>query len=111
LPQWQTMVFLTITLAQMAHVLAIRSERDSLFAIGLRTNLLLLGAVAVTFGLQLALIYLPFLQGIFRTMPLSLGDLTLALAISSLIFWCVELEKWLARRKEAAMAPTPAGSA
>jgi len=35
----QTMVFTVLTLSQMAHVLAIRSERDSLFTLGLRSNL------------------------------------------------------------------------
>jgi Ca2+-transporting ATPase len=97
-PQWQTMVFLTITLAQMAHVLAIRSERDSLFRIGLWSNRPLLGAVLLTFVLQLALTYVPFLQVYFDTVALSARDLILGLALSSLIFWAVELEKWIRRR-------------
>jgi Ca2+-transporting ATPase len=97
-PQWQTMVFLTITLAQMAHVLAIRSERDSLFRIGLWSNRPLLGAVLLTFVLQLALTYVPFLQVYFETVALSARDLILGLALSSLIFWAVELEKWIRRR-------------
>jgi len=109
--QWQTMVFLTVTLAQMAHVLAIRSERDSLLRIGLWSNRPLLGAVALTFVLQLALIYVPFLQRFFTTVALSAADLALGLAASSLIFWAVELEKWILRRRATIAGQIPATSA
>jgi Ca2+-transporting ATPase len=98
-PQWQTMVFLTVTLAQMAHVLAIRSDHESLFQIGLRSNKPLLGAVLLTFVLQLALVYTPFLQRFFSTVALPAADLLIGLAASSLIFWAVELEKWALRRR------------
>jgi Ca2+-transporting ATPase len=111
LAQWQTMVFLTITLAQMAHVLAIRSERDSLFRIGLWSNKPLLGAVALTFVLQLALVYVPLLQRFFTTVALSAADLALGLAASSLIFWAVELEKWILRRRATIACQTPATAA
>ena len=62
-PHWQTVVFTSITLSQMAHVMAIRSERQSLFHIGLFSNKPLLAAVALTCLLQLALVYWPPLQG------------------------------------------------
>jgi P-type Ca2+ transporter type 2C len=97
-PAWQTMVFTTLTLSQMANVMAIRSERRSLFEIGLSSNLPLLGAVGLTVILQLALVYLPFLQSIFKTVALPAPDLALALAVSSIIFCAVELEKRVHRR-------------
>ncbi len=96
-PHWQVMVFNTLCLSQLAHVLAIRSHVDSLFRIGLLSNKLLLGAVILTIGLQLAVIYVPFLQQVFRTAALSVVDLLVSLAMSSVIFWSVELEKWLLR--------------
>ena len=99
LEQWQTMIFLTITLTQMANVLAIRSESESLFRIGLLSNKPLLGAVLLTVALQLLLIYTPALQGLFSTVALSLTDLLIGVAASSLLFWFVELEKWLGRRQ------------
>lgn len=101
LAQWQTMIFFTITLTQMANVLAIRSERESLFRIGLLSNKPLLGAVLLTVALQLLLIYTPPLQGLFNTMALSLTDLLIGIAASSLLFWFVELEKWVGRRRDA----------
>jgi len=97
-PIWQTMVFTTLTLSQMANVMAIRSERRSLFQIGLLSNKPLLGAVILTVVLQLALIYMPFLQAIFKTVALPLPDLLLTGAVSSVIYWAVEVEKWVRRR-------------
>ncbi len=102
LAQWQTMIFFTITLTQMANVLAIRSERESLFRIGLLSNKPLLGAVLLTVALQLLLIYTPPLQGLFNTMALSLTDLLIGIGASSLLFWFVEGEKWWGRRRDTA---------
>jgi Ca2+-transporting ATPase len=92
-PHWQTLVFTVLTLAQMAHLLAIRSERYSLFTIGLASNRPLLGAVALTIALQLATIYVPWLQPIFRTQPLSAGELALCFGLAAIVFVAVELEK------------------
>jgi Ca2+-transporting ATPase len=98
---WQTMVFTVLTLSQMFHVLAIRSERDSFFTIGPASNRLLLGAVLLTFGLQLLLIYVPALNVVFHTAPLALTELLVCIAVASLVFVAVEIEKALRRRAEA----------
>jgi Ca2+-transporting ATPase len=96
---WQTMVFTTLTLSQMGHVLAIRSERKSLFQIGLLTNKPLLAAVVATIVLQLSLIYVPFLQGVFNTVAMKGTDLAISLGLSTVIFFAVEIEKGILRRK------------
>lgn len=96
---WQTMIFTTLTLAQMGNVLAIRSDRDSLFQIGLLSNKPLLGAVLLTFALQMAVVYVPFLQDIFNTRPLPLEDLLISLGFSTVVFISVELFKWLRRAR------------
>ncbi|HQS57408.1 MAG: calcium-translocating P-type ATPase, PMCA-type [Gallionellales bacterium 35-53-114] len=95
---WQTMVFTVLCLSQMGHVLAIRSETQSLFRIGLFSNPLLLAAVALTFTLQMATIYVPFLQPIFKTEALSMDELLLCIALSAVVFFAVEIEKLLVRR-------------
>jgi len=95
---WQTMVFTVLCLSQMGHVMAIRSEKESLFKIGVFSNPLLLGAVALTFALQMATIYVPFLQPIFKTEALDADELILCIALSTVVFFAVELEKWLVRR-------------
>ena len=102
---WQTMVFTVLCLSQLGHVLAIRSDRDSLFKQGMLSNRPLLLAVLFTFGLQMAVIYIPFLQGIFKTQPLGLWDLVFCLAMSSIVFWAVEIEKAFRRRASAKTQP------
>jgi P-type Ca2+ transporter type 2C len=95
---WGTMVFMTLTLSQLGHSLAVRSNSESLFKIGLRGNPLLLWAVLLTLLLQLCVVYVPFLQNIFGTQALSLNQLLLCLGLSTTVFWAVEIEKWMIRR-------------
>ncbi|MDO8282944.1 MAG: cation-translocating P-type ATPase [Thermodesulfovibrionia bacterium] len=97
---WQTMVFTVLCLTQLGHVLAIRSEKQSLFTIGLFTNKFLLGAVVLTFILQMATIYVPAFNSVFKTEPLTLSELALTLALSSIVFIAVEIEKWWKRRMD-----------
>ena len=95
---WQSMVFTVLTLSQMGHVLAIRSERESLFSQGLLSNKPLLGAVLFTFSLQMAVLYVPLLQPIFKTEALSFDELLFCLGLSTIVFFVVEIEKWMRRR-------------
>ncbi len=95
---WQTMVFTVLCLSQMGHVLSIRSEKESLFKIGLFSNIPLLWAVLLTFVLQLATIYVPFLQPIFKTEALTMNELVFCLIMSSVVFIASEIEKSFRRR-------------
>jgi len=97
---WQTVVFTTICFGQLGHVLAIRSERTSLFTQGLCSNRPLLGAVVITLGLQLSVIYVPALAALFRTVPLSATELGTCFACGLIVFAVVESEKWIRRRTE-----------
>ncbi|HEY5593893.1 MAG TPA: cation-translocating P-type ATPase, partial [Nitrospiria bacterium] len=90
---WQSMVFTVLCLSQMGHVLAIRSDRESLFSQGWLSNKPLIGAFALTLALQMATIYVPFLNPIFKTEPLTLGELMLTLIMSTVVFFAVEAEK------------------
>ncbi|HZW50361.1 MAG TPA: cation-translocating P-type ATPase, partial [Rudaea sp.] len=78
---WQTMVFTVLTLTQLVHVLAIRSEKESLFAIGLFSNRPMTLTILTTFLLQMATIYVPALNPIFKTEALDAGELALCLVI------------------------------
>lgn len=95
---WQTMVFTVLCLTQLGHVLAIRSERQSLFTMGLFSNKLLLGAVILTFFLQMATIYIPQLNPIFKTEPLTVRELLIVVLASCIVFVAVEIEKLIVRR-------------
>lgn len=92
---WQTMIFTTLTMAQMGNALATRSERETIFQIGIFTNKALLGSVLLTFVLQLGAIYLPFMNTAFDTVPLTLVELVISLAFSSIVFIAVESFKYL----------------
>jgi len=95
---WQTMVFTTMVLAQMGNALALRSNRDSLFQIGVFSNRLMVYSVLLTLGLQLALIYIPFFQNIFKTQPLTVTQFAVCLVTSTLLFVIIEIYKWVRRR-------------
>lgn len=95
---WQTMVFTVLSLAQLGHVLAIRSEREYLFKQGLFSNIELLGAVLLTFILQLGVIYLPFANELFKTQPLTITELGICIGASAIVFHAVELEKFIKRK-------------
>ncbi|MEW6001856.1 MAG: cation-translocating P-type ATPase [Nitrospirota bacterium] len=97
---WQTMVFTVLCLTQLGHVLAIRSERESLFRMGLFSNKSLLGAVMLSFVLQMSTVYVPFLNPIFKTVPLTPNELILTFTLSSVVFFAVEIEKTFRRRRK-----------
>lgn len=94
---WQTMAFTVLTLSQLAHVMAIRSDKISTFSLGFFSNRYLAMAVCASILLQMAIIYMPTLNAIFKTQPLTLSELTICFALSSVIFIAVEIEKWLVR--------------
>ena len=93
------MVFTVLTVSQLFHSMAVRSERISLLRIGIATNLPMLGAVLLALSLQLAVIYVPALNPIFKTQPLPAFDLAVCLAVSSLVLVAVEVKKALVRRR------------
>lgn len=97
-PAWNTMVFFFLTIAQMGHALGLRSHRDSFFTLKFLGNPLLIGAVATTLLLQLLAIYTPFFNNLFNTNPLTLEQLGLCFALSTVVFIGVELEKLAMRR-------------
>ena len=59
----------------------------------------MLVAVALTLALQLAVIYWPPLQEIFKTTALTPIELAVCMALSTVVFWAVEISKWIGRRK------------
>ena len=95
---WQTMVFTVLTLSQLAHVMAIRSEKESLFVIGLFSNRPMAFTIVLTFLLQMSTIYLPAFTSIFKTEPLDMIELAICIAMSSVVFFAVEIEKLLVWR-------------
>lgn len=95
---WQTAIFLTLALGQTFQALAARSWRDSAFRKGFLSNPLLLASVVLAASATLLIAYLPAFQMFFGTHALPPGELFAVLALSTVIFWAIELEKWYLRR-------------
>ncbi|MFV8370619.1 cation-translocating P-type ATPase [Flavobacterium sp. LB2R40] len=96
---WQTMAFTVLCFSQLGHVMVIRSRRDSIFKIGFFSNKPMVGALVITVSLQFMIIYIPFFNEIFKTQPLTLYELLLTLAVSSIVFWAGEIEKWIKKKE------------
>jgi P-type Ca2+ transporter type 2C len=103
---WRSMVFTVLCLGQLGNALALRSGRDSVFTQGLLSNRPMAAALSLTVLLQLATLYVPFLNPVFRTAPLSPMELGVTLVASMVVFWVVEAEKLFRRRREASPAVT-----
>lgn len=89
----RTAAFIVLACSQLFHSFNCRSMTESLFKIGIFTNKKLIYATLISFFLQMAVIYIPFLQGIFKTEPLGLFDWVLVIGISSLPLWLMEAYK------------------
>ncbi len=101
----RTLAFFTLAGLQMAHVLAIRMERELVLGRNFFKNPRLLGAVGLTLVIQLAVTYWPPLQRIFQTESLPFADLDLSLGVCLGLFLIVQMATALeirsARKREA----------
>ncbi len=94
----RTAALAVLSCSQLFHAFNCRSMKVSLFKLGVFSNPSLVLATGSSFLLQLSIIYVPFLQTIFKTQALSLLDLGVIIAFSSLPLWAMELVKALNRR-------------
>ncbi len=94
----QTMAFTMMTMFEMFNAFNCRSQRYSIFKVGVFGNPWLILAVISSILLQAAVVYLPFLQSIFGTAALEAGDWLLITAVSSSALIVVEVGKWVTGR-------------
>jgi len=89
----RTMAFATLSFSQLSQSLNSRSEKYSIFKIGLFTNLYLMMAIFISGLLQFMVIAMAPLQIIFKTVPLTLSQwwIIIILSLSPIIY--VELLK------------------
>ena len=100
----QTMVFITLILAELVNAFNCRSDIHSLFTVGFWGNRFLLWSALLSLGIMVAVIQWQPLASLFHTRPLELQDWLLAAGLSLTIFPVVEVAKWLLRRRAAAPA-------
>jgi Ca2+-transporting ATPase len=91
---WQTMMFATLAFTQIGHALGLRAKGETLLK-SLLANPAMIGITLLTILLQIAAIYVPFLDTFFQVIPLSAFDFGLCVLLGGLIWVAVELEKRL----------------
>jgi Ca2+-transporting ATPase len=96
----QTMAFTTLLFFSLFTVFNARSDDESAF-IGMFSNKWLWGAIVLALVLQVAVIYVPFLQHAFSTESLSAGDWLRCAAVGSSVLWLSELVKMTTRVRAA----------
>jgi len=95
----RTAAFVVLAVSQLFHAFNCRNAKESIFKIGLFSNPQLLLATGVSFLLQMAVVYVPFLQRIFKTVPLGGFDWAFVLLVSSFPLWAMEIVKAVGRMK------------
>jgi Ca2+-transporting ATPase len=93
----RTAAFVVLSCTQLFHAYNCRSQTASLFTIGVLTNPKLILATGLSFVMQMAVVYAPPLQAVFKTEPLGLFDWVLVIALSSMPLWAMEIFKALRR--------------
>jgi len=103
-----TMTQAAIVAGQFANGFGCRTERESLFKVGLFTNKFLVISEFVGIAIMCAIAYVPFLQHIFKTAPLTLADWGFLVVAAVTLFFAEEARKWYLRRKDARVAAAAA---
>jgi Ca2+-transporting ATPase len=100
----QTMAFATLATSELLRAYTARSERYSVFRIGIWSNKYMQMSIAASIALLLAVIYVPFLDSIFNTTPLGLREWLAMAPLIILPAVAAETSKLLARRRRRALA-------
>lgn len=94
-----TMVHAGIVLSQFFVALAVRTDRQSVFRIGVLSNPRLLAAGLVGVALMAAISYVPTLQDVFNTAPLAVADWAVLAGFGAVLLGAEEARKWWLRRR------------
>ncbi|HPS56348.1 MAG TPA: HAD-IC family P-type ATPase, partial [Sedimentisphaerales bacterium] len=94
----RTFVFTTLIMFQMFNAFNCRSSLLSVFSTRLGINKYLIVAVSFSIVMQFCIIYLPFANRLFGTVPLSLKDLLIILVTSFTVIPYIEFIKVIKRK-------------
>jgi Ca2+-transporting ATPase len=97
--QARTVAFTVMVITQLVHAFNCRSERRSLFHLGLWTNRPLLLAFSLSLGIQIAVLIIPAAAPVFKIAPLSIVDWVGIGVVGVLPFLLMELMKVLGRQR------------
>ena len=93
LEQAQTLVFCSVTTFEWFMAFSARSDEHTVFKLGIFRNRALVFSIAIAILLQLAVVYVPFLQVAFHTVPLGLSEWGIILAAGGGLFLIEEIRK------------------
>ena len=96
----ETMAFVTLSLCELFRAYTVRSERASLFSIGVFSNRYMQYAVGLSILLLILVVYLPFLQPIFNTHAPSLNEWILVIGLALIPAIAEEITKFFLRLKK-----------
>ncbi|MEA1993376.1 MAG: calcium-translocating P-type ATPase, SERCA-type [Euryarchaeota archaeon] len=96
----QTMAFTLLTMIEIFNSFNCKSMRHSIFELGIFNNFYLIGAFLSSFGMQLAVIYVPFLQKYVHTTALGLEHWVIIALASFGVIAIVETAKYLFKDKK-----------
>ena len=99
LSEAQTMAVTTVIFFQIFYLLNCRSLRDSFLRIGLWSNPWVYVGIGALVLFQLGFIYLPFMNGLFDTAPLSPVAMLQSLLVALIVLPVISLEKWVRSRR------------
>ncbi|MBI4149987.1 calcium-transporting P-type ATPase, PMR1-type [Candidatus Woesearchaeota archaeon] len=89
----QTMAFTIMVFFELFQAISCRSITKPVFKVGLLSNRWLLLAITSSIALHLAILYVPFFHDIFGVTPLSVSEWGIVLALASIGFIMLELQK------------------
>jgi len=92
----RTIAFITLIMAELLRSFSARSENYPVISLGLLKNTILNKAVLLSLALMLIVVYVPFLNPIFSTVPLSAADWLFMVPLALLPFAVAEIGKWAA---------------
>ncbi|HYG38777.1 MAG TPA: cation-translocating P-type ATPase [Cytophagales bacterium] len=95
----QTMVFTVLCFVQLGNALSVRSVYHSMFSTGIFSNPALWGTIILTVILQLLIVYVPFLQEIFKTTSLEWNAIGIILIVTLCCVFCIEILKFLNKKR------------
>jgi P-type Ca2+ transporter type 2C len=98
----ETMAFVTLSLCELFRAYTVRSERASLFKIGVFSNRYMQYAVGLSIGLLVLVCAVPFLQPVFNTHFLSLQEWLLVVGLALIPAVAEEITKFFLRRSKTA---------
>jgi Ca2+-transporting ATPase len=94
-----TMAFVTLSMCELFRAFTVRSDRLSVFQIGLFSNRYMVAAVLVSLALLLVTVVTPFLNPIFNTRPLGLTEWAVVIGLALVPAVTEEITKWFQRSR------------